>query len=50
MEGGEKKQQQQQQPNLLLRAKGLHQKGQMNSLKSSTNDYFINFVIINQTH
>lgn len=41
----------QQQLNLLfLRAKGLHQKGQMNSLKSSSNACFINFVIIKHTH
>lgn len=44
--GKKRKKSQQQQLNLLFGAKGLHQKGQIYSLKSSTNAYFINFVII----
>lgn len=49
--GGWGEEAKQQQLNLLfLRAKGLRQKGQMNSLKSSSNACFINFVIIKHTH
>lgn len=47
----EKKKAKQQQLNLLLlRVKDLCPKGQMNSLKSSSNACFINFVIIKNTY